>query len=223
MPAGGGLGADPGGGEVGLRAGTVLAADVDADAAERRFEPGRHRFGRGGAAGVEAEAGEGGAGGRAVSRRARGAGARRGRGQRGAGQRRGGGRFDDDRALAAEDRPRRAALFGRRRAEVDHAAVEPHAGARVPGQAHDPEAGGDGDRAAFEVDGGGGRRLGPLLALPGRRSVPPGAAAARAGSASATRAATESAAPMPRAQPAAFAGCLDRSRGLSGYNCPGAA
>ena len=58
VPARGGLGADPAGTQVRLRAGAVFAADVDADAAERRFGPGRHRLARGGAAGVEAEAGE---------------------------------------------------------------------------------------------------------------------------------------------------------------------
>ena len=44
VPARGGLGADPAGAEVGLRAGAVFAADVDADAAEGRFGPGRHRL-----------------------------------------------------------------------------------------------------------------------------------------------------------------------------------
>ena len=132
MPARGGLGADPAGAEVGLRAGAVFAADVDADAAEGRFGPGRHRLGRGGAAGVEAEAGEdraadrGGAGGRAAApwaarRRASGgrrwrAGERRGareRGRAAAGQLAAGG--DHDRPAPAEDRPGRAALFGRGR------------------------------------------------------------------------------------------------------------
>src|SRR6202012_312607 len=58
VPARGGLGAHPAGAEVRLREGPFFAADIDADAAEGRFGPGRHRARGGGAAGVEAEAGE---------------------------------------------------------------------------------------------------------------------------------------------------------------------
>jgi len=60
---------------------------------------------------------------------------------------------DDDRAALAEDRPGRAALFLRRRAQVDDTAVEPHAGLRAWRDPHDAEAGGHVDGAPGEVDG----------------------------------------------------------------------
>ena len=121
VPARGGLGADPAGAQVRLGAGAVFAADVDADAAEGRFGPGRHRLGRGGAAGVEAEAGEDGAADRGGGGRLGGAGRARAGGAKGVGTKQGLGRGplavrgDDDRPPLAEDRPGGAALFLRGR------------------------------------------------------------------------------------------------------------
>ena len=74
-------------------------------------------------------------------------------------------RGDDDRLALAEDRPGRAALFLRRRTQVDDAAVEPHAGPRARRDPHDAEARGHVDGAPGEVDGapallGGARRAG---------------------------------------------------------------
>ncbi len=68
---------------------------------------------------------------------------------------------DDDRPTLADDRPGRAALFARRRPEVDDAAVEPHALAGAGSDPLDREARRDVDGAAVEVDGaGGGGRIG---------------------------------------------------------------